>query len=252
MRITLDTKAYQEVAVQAAREELARRELTEEEVADTTATLEQERGEHTTKARKRHDKLAQIKATAGAWAAAASPIQIGTPDARRKHRILTLLLGVAAAVQLYEAGNYAGLWSPELYHLLDGLSLFLVLLSIGLAAIPVLFWLGKPWGWIVAVLFTGMSLAVGLSTLYESMLHHLNLYSLLPDFAKTEFFLLTELFAPPHPLLSLSAVLYYAAVLWLLTRPEVVAAFPIDRLALTRTYIATGVLAAFALIFQTL
>ena len=252
IRITLDVQSYRDEAIQAAREELARRGLTEEEVADTTATFEREHREQASRARERHDKLAQIKATTGAWAAAGSPLQIGTPDARRQLRTVTLLLGVAAAVQLYETAEYAGLWSPELYYLLDGLSIFMVLLAIALAGVPLLFWLGKAWGWILAVLFTGMSLAVGLSTLYESILYHLDLYSLLPDFAETELFLLTELFAPPHPLLAFSGVVYYAAVLWWVTRPEVIAAFPIARLALTRTYIATGVLAGCVLIFHTL
>ena len=249
LKITLQPDAYQEAALQAAEEELARREVDEAEITAARDAIGREANEQATRAFQRRTALDRVRANAGDWAAAASPIQTGTKDVLRRKRIVTILLGLAALLTLFQTAVSFGWYLSDPSYVFDIFAIATLVITLCTAVVPVLFWLGKRIGWMVAVGFSSLSAASGLSLFVQSVAYYYSyVYSAPAGFNETDLSGLVQLFEPAQPHLLLFGLLYYVAILWLLTRPGMIALFQIGPTARTRTYLVSGALAVCVLV----
>ena len=148
LRIIENSDNYQPEAVEAAKNEINQRQLTDQELTEAQQELETERQEKIRQGEKRTEVENRVKKLGTSIFDTINPIQQSAPTPERLIRLITIVFGLISIYQLYEQlsmlqfifNDSGGEWD-----------LSMVLFFVPLLLLPVatiLFWFRKKVGWI--------------------------------------------------------------------------------------------------------
>lgn len=232
LRILDNPDTYEHDAIEAVRNELDRREVSDAEVRAALKTLQSEKIEAAHKANLRSERSNTRKLRLLSVVDLVNPIQKEAPTTLRLIRLLTLIFIIATIYTWIQRfgliwfllfDQQSGMYISEMFYINDLLTLYPILL---LPVITILLALRKKWGWILAVAQMLLTVLDKLGVLYV-------LWSMDTSDSPWMGNPLLEGFVP-----QLLAILYGAGVLWILSRKGVMEVFQVDRQAKT---IALGI-----------
>jgi hypothetical protein len=208
---------YQPLAVDAAKEELATRQLTAEELAIANAENEAELQEKQLKTEKRNAFENKVKDISATVIDAVHPIQRTPPTANRIINILSIVFGVLFLIEFFNQFSLikfiltdkAAKWGFEMIFYL--LSIFFIPVA------AYMFWRRMKSGWVLFCVFFSYS-ALSAVILLCMLLKHRH-----ADPA------IDNLFPTPSPVTPLWNILFFGGCIWLVLKNEIREIYNIDK-----------------------
>ena len=172
LKIIATPNDYQPLAIEAAKDELAARQLTSEELSEANAENEAELQEKQLKTEKRNAIENKVKNIGTSLIDAVHPIQRTPPSANRTINILSIVFGVLFLIGFFNQfdfikfsiTNKAAKWSFQ--------TIFYLLSTFFTPVAAYLFWGRRRIGWIFFCAFFSYSAVNAVSLLFMLIKHH--------------------------------------------------------------------------------
>jgi hypothetical protein len=208
---------YQPIAVNAAKEELAARHLTAEELAAANAVIDAELQEKQLKIEKRNVFENKVKDISASVIDAVHPIQRTPPTANRIINILSIVFGVLFLIEFFNQFDFikfmltdrAAKWNFQMIFYL--LSIFFTPVA------AYLFWRRRRLGWVLFCAFFTFS-ALSAVILLCMLLKHRHTDPTIDN-----------LFPAPSPVTQLWNIFFFGGCLWLILKNEIRDIYDIDK-----------------------
>ncbi len=218
LKVIENQSDYQAEAYEAAKAELARRMLSDEDLKEAHEQLEAEENERKLNAAKRSELEEKAKKIGSGVVDFMKPFQDSKPNTEKTIMALSITFGLLAILQWYrEFEMFSSLFDDSLGDW--DLSVFEYLFPLFLVPLAtLLFWLRKKNGWIILTAYLCYTVLSSLGSLIIT----LNTRAI--DIAANN-----SLFDRPSTGSQILSIVFYASILWLINKPEIKSYFKISK-----------------------
>ncbi len=233
----LDNPAnYQPLAVEAAKEEFANRQLSDTETQEARQPLVAKQAQKEKDREKVKAVETKIKAAGHTFIDTINPIQSGIPSTEKTIRLIVIIFGGLFLYQIISDLKMLTLMLKDITRF-DTSSFFYFLPIVIIPTATILFWRQKTLGWILLVFFLTYS-AVGILWMFIKSLSR-------NSSGLTAF---DNLFPTPSLIAYIIQLLFFGSILYVLCKPNIKDRFKIEPQKMIVTIVISGLL-TFFLIF---
>lgn len=208
-----NTSDYQPEAVEAAKNELEQRQLTDQELKEAKTELEAERQEKDKQTEKVQEVKNRVKKIWASIADTINPIQYSAATSEKLIKLIVIVFGLISVYQFYNQFGILKLMFSDIY---GGWDLSTILFLVPLFMLPtsiILFWLRKKTGWILLGAYLTYSALNAIGLLIMT-------WNLKPS---------GNLFPQTEPVTHIVVILFFGGTLWTMCKENLREQFSIDR-----------------------
>ena len=225
---------YQPLAVEAAKYEIADRQLTDIELNEAKAELEFQRQENKIRIDKKGEIENNVKKNITNFLNTFNPIQKSIPTSDKLIKLISIVFGAISFYQIYKEFNFI----TSLFTFNSGhWDLWVVSYLLPMIFLPiaiVLFWIRKKIGWILLTIFLTYSVINAISLLYMILSNKSSGYSIIDS-----------LFPSPSSTETILSLLFFGGALLTICKNSVREKYKIDKRQLIASIGITTVLIGF-------
>jgi len=224
---------YQLLAVEAAKEEFANRQLSDVEIQEARQPLIAKQEQKDKEREKIKTVETKIKAAGHTFIDTVNPIQSGIPSTEKTIRLIVIVFAGLFLYQVISDFRMLSLMLKDISRF-DTSSFFYFLPFVIIPTATIFFWMRKTFGWLLLVFFVTYS-AIGIFWMF------------LENFGRTSSGLtgFDNLFPRPSPISYVIQLLFFGGTLYILCKPNIKEVFKIENQKMVATLVISGLLTIF-------
>jgi len=224
---------YQPLAVEAAKEELANRQLSDTEIQEARQPIIAKQTQKEKEREKVKEVETKIKVAGHAFIDTINPIQSGIPSTEKTIRLIVIVFAGLFLYQVISDFRMLSLMLKDISRF-DTSSFFYFIPFVIIPTATIFFWMRKTFGWLLLVFFVIYSV-VGIFWMF------------LENFGRTSSGLtgFDNLFPSPSPISNVIQLIFFGGTLYILCKPTIKEVFKIENQKMVATLVISGLLTIF-------